>query len=154
MTSDLFNLLMSFFSLFPEFKYTIDLSYIHLHAKQSSTNLLNKLRNLQLNQNCRFQVSHHSKQIEIKIKTVQLSPESGKRKKVYTQSPSPRFRSQQCFLSEMRGEMFYPNLQKFVWRRQCGAHLDGQQHGDQKPTETSVTEFCYKKRDFISRETQ
>ena len=25
-----------------------------------------------------------------------------------------------------------------------GAHPDGHQHGGQKPTETSVTEFCYK----------
>ena len=25
-----------------------------------------------------------------------------------------------------------------------GAHLDGHQHGGRKPTETSVTEFCYK----------
>ena len=28
--------------------------------------------------------------------------------------------------------------------RQVGAHLDGHQHGGRKPTETSVTEFCYK----------
>ena len=26
----------------------------------------------------------------------------------------------------------------------AGAHLDELQHGGQKPTETSVTEFCYK----------
>ena len=25
-----------------------------------------------------------------------------------------------------------------------GAHTDGHQHGGRKPTETSVTEFCYK----------
>ena len=25
-----------------------------------------------------------------------------------------------------------------------GTHLDGHQHGGQKPTETPVTEFCYK----------
>ena len=40
------------------------------------------------------------------------------------QSPSPRFRSQQFFLSEICGEMLYPLLNK--------------------PTETSVTGFCYK----------
>ena len=40
--------------------------------------------------------------------------------------------------------MFYPNLQEFVWRRHAGAHLDGHQHGGRKPTETSLTEFCYK----------
>ena len=28
--------------------------------------------------------------------------------------------------------------------RHVGAHLDGHQHGDRKPTETSVTEFYYK----------
>ena len=28
--------------------------------------------------------------------------------------------------------------------RHVGAHLDRHQHGGQKPTETSVTEFCYK----------
>ena len=33
---------------------------------------------------------------------------------------------------------------RFVWRRHAGTHLDGLQHGGQKPTETSVTEFCYK----------
>ena len=44
--------------------------------------------------------------------------------------------------------MFYPNLQRFVWRRHAGAHLDELQHGGQKPTETSVTE-----REFILRET-
>ena len=60
------------------------------------------------------------------------------------QSPSPRFRSQQFFLSKICGEMFYPNLYIFVWRRHAGAHLDVLQHGGRKPTETFVTEFCYK----------
>ena len=32
--------------------------------------------------------------------------------------------------------------------RHVGAHLDGHQHGDRKPTETSVTEFCYKSVNF------
>ena len=30
------------------------------------------------------------------------------------------------------------------WRRHVGAHSDGHQHGGRKPTETSVTECCYK----------
>ena len=34
-------------------------------------------------------------------------------------------------------------LPKFVWRRHAGAHPDELQHGGRKPTETSVTEFCY-----------
>ena len=28
--------------------------------------------------------------------------------------------------------------------RHVGAHPDGHQHGGRKPTETSVSEFCYK----------
>ena len=36
----------------------------------------------------------------------------------------------------------YPK--RFVWRRYAGAHLDEFQHGRRKPTETYVTEFCYK----------
>ena len=73
-----------------------------------------------------------------------LSPESGNRKKVDMQRLSPRFRSQQFFLWKICGETFFPNLQRFVWRRHVGAHLDGHQHGGRKPAETSVTEFCYK----------
>ena len=45
---------------------------------------------------------------------------------------------------EVSEEMFYPNLKRFVWRRHAGAHQDELQHGGLKPTETSVTEFCYK----------
>jgi len=47
-------------------------------------------------------------------------------------------------LCEIRGEIFYPNLERFVWRRHAGAHPYGHQHGGRKPTETSITEFCYK----------
>ena len=47
-------------------------------------------------------------------------------------------------LYEISEEMFYPNLQRFVWRCHAGAHLDELQHVGRKPTETSVTEFCYK----------
>ena len=57
---------------------------------------------------------------------------------------SPRFKSEQYFVYEISGEMFHRNLLRFVWRRHAGAHQDGHQHGGQKPTETSVTEFCYK----------
>ena len=39
-----------------------------------------------------------------------LSPESGNRKKVHLQRPSPRFRSQQFFLWKICGETFSPNL--------------------------------------------
>ena len=60
------------------------------------------------------------------------------------QRPSPRFWSEEYFVYEVYEEMFYPNLKRFVWRRNAGAHPDGHQHGGQKPTETSVTEFSYK----------
>ena len=58
--------------------------------------------------------------------------------------PSPRFRSEEYFVYKISEEMFYPNFKRFPWRRHAGAHLDELQHGGPKPTETSVTEFCYK----------
>ena len=45
--------------------------------------------------------------------------------------------------------MFYPDLQRFVFRRHAGAHLDELHHGGRKPTETSATEFCYKSVNFF-----
>jgi len=48
------------------------------------------------------------------------------------------------FLSRAIRRSVSPNLQSFVWRRHVGAHPDEHQHGGRKPTETSVTEFCYK----------
>ena len=63
---------------------------------------------------------------------------------VHIQRPSPRFRSEEYFVYEVSEEMFYPNLWRFVWRRHAGAHLDELQHGGRKPTETSVTDLCYK----------
>ena len=68
------------------------------------------------------------------------------------QRPSPRFRSEEYFVYEISEEMFYPNLQRFVWRSHAGAHLDGLQHCGRKPTETSVTEFCYKSVNFFFEE--
>ena len=58
--------------------------------------------------------------------------------------PSPRFRSEEYFVYEISKGMFYPNLQRFVWRRHAGAHPDGHQHDGRKPAETSFTKFCYK----------
>ena len=37
-------------------------------------------------------------------------------------------------------------------RLYVGAHLDGHQHGGRKPTEASVTEFCYKSVNFSLEE--
>ena len=31
---------------------------------------------------------------------------------------------------------------RFVWRRHAGVHPDGNQHGDRKAAEISVTKFC------------
>ena len=44
-----------------------------------------------------------------------------------------------------RVNLLFPNLRRFVWRRHFGTHPDGDQHGDRKQTETSVTEFCYER---------
>ena len=60
------------------------------------------------------------------------------------QRPSPRFRTEEYFVYEIFEETFYPNLQRFGWRRHAGAHPDEHQQGGRKPTERSVTEFCYK----------
>ena len=57
---------------------------------------------------------------------------------------SARFRSQKFFFCEICREAFPPYLKRFVWSRHGGAHPDGHRHGGRKPTETSVTEFCYK----------
>ena len=54
----------------------------------------------------------------------------------------PRFRSQQFYLFKICREIL-----KFIeicMETHFGAHPDGHQHGGRKPTETSVTEFCYK----------
>ena len=40
------------------------------------------------------------------------------------------------------------------WRRHAGANPNEHQHDGRKPTETYATEFCYKKREFISQGTQ
>ena len=60
---------------------------------------------------------------------------------------------QQFFLSQLCGERFYSNAQRFVWRRPTGSCSDGHQHGGRKPTETSVTAFFYKSAS-LSREEQ
>ena len=65
---------------------------------------------------------------------------------------SPRFRSQQFFLWEICGETFSANLQRFVWSRHVVAHIDGHQHGDRKPAETSATEFCHKSANLSFKE--
>ena len=87
--------------------------------------------------NCREKMTWNylSQELQIKIKKKsksfnRLSSESGNRKKVDIQRPSPRFRSQQFFLWMICGET----------PCHVGAHLHGHQRN---PAETSVTEFCY-----------
>ena len=48
------------------------------------------------------------------------------------------------FLMQDMRRNFLPKFIEIVWRRHAGAHSHGHQHGGRKPTETSVTEFCYK----------
>ena len=58
------------------------------------------------------------------------------------QRPSPRFRSEEYFrIRDIRRNVL-PKLE--TWRRHAGAYPDEHQHGGRKPTETFVTEFCYK----------
>ena len=69
------------------------------------------------------------------------------------QRPSPRFRSEEYFVYEISEEMFYPNIQRFVWRRHAGAHPDGHQHGGRKPTEKFFYQVLLQKCEFILRGT-
>ena len=62
---------------------------------------------------------------------------------------TPRFSAQQC---KIFGEMFYPNLKKFLWRRHPGAHPDGLQHGGWKHNKYDWV--LLQKREFVSRGTQ
>ena len=47
-------------------------------------------------------------------------------------------------IRDIRRNVLPKFMERFVWRRHAGAHLDELQHGGRKPTETSVTEFLYK----------
>ena len=47
-------------------------------------------------------------------------------------------------IRDIRRKCFTQTYRGMVWRRHAGAQLDELQHGGRKPTETSVTEFCYK----------
>ena len=52
---------------------------------------------------------------------------------------SPKFRSEEYFMYDIhlsKELLFYPSLQRFVWRCHVGAH------GRPKSTETPVAEFC------------
>ena len=51
-------------------------------------------------------------------------------------------------MEDMRRNVF-PKFIEICTGRHVGAHLDGHQHGGCKPTETSVTEFCYKSVNFF-----
>ena len=85
--------------------------------------------------NCWFSVSRHSKQIKVKIKTFVL---------IKSRIWEMKGKYAKTLAKQIFEETFYPNLQRFVWRRHAGAHPDEHQHGGRKPTHTSVTEFCYK----------
>ena len=119
-----------------------------------------------------FHASRHSKQINminIKSKTVQgIKSRICETKRVDVNMQ--RLRSEQFFLSKSFHLFFrsFPfgshtlsqrgtthslkqNMQitfspkGFLSRRHAGAHPDGHQHGGPIPTETIVTEFCYKR---------
>ena len=104
---------------------------------------------------CWFSVSRHYKQIKIRIKTVQQIKSRiwGMKGGTYTKTLAKiqvrrtfRIRDirRNVLLKLIKICMETPDLQRFVWRRHAGAHLDELQHGGGKPAKTSVTEFCYK----------
>ena len=76
------------------------------------------------------------------------SPESARKwKEVNMKRTLPRFRTERYFIIyEISGEMFYPNLQRFVWRRHVGAQPDGHNlaAGNQQKR-LSPRMFCYKR---------
>ena len=48
------------------------------------------------------------------------------------------------FLKQDMRRNVSPKFLEICMKMPCGAQPDGLPHGGQKPTETSVTEFCYK----------
>ena len=54
-------------------------------------------------------------------------------------------------LRDIRGNVL-PKFIELSWRRHTGAHPHELQHGGRKPTETSVTEFCYKSVNLLLEE--
>ena len=43
---------------------------------------------------------------------------------------------------ELSVKIFHTNLQSTVWKRDVGAHADGDQHGSRKSMKTSGIHFC------------
>ena len=106
---------------------------------------------------CWFSVSLHSKQIKIKIKTVQQIKSIIWEMKggTYTQTIA-KFQVRGIFcIRDIRRN--YPNLKRFVQRRHAGAHLDELQHGGRKRRRPTNRNICYRvllqKREFILRGT-
>ena len=60
------------------------------------------------------------------------------------QTTSPRIGSLLFLNRALFAKVCHPNLQRFVWKRHVGAIRMGTNSGGLKPTETNVTEFCYK----------
>ena len=97
---------------------------------------------------CCFSVSRHSKQIKIKIKTLQQiksgiwEMKGGKYTKTLAKIQARRiFR-----IRDIRRKVL-PKFIEICMETPChaGAHLDGHQHGGRKPTKKFVTEFQYKR---------
>ena len=55
-------------------------------------------------------------------------------------------------IGNIRGNVSPTVIELCTWRRHAGAHPDELQHGGRKPTETSVTEFCYKSVNLLTEE--
>ena len=56
-------------------------------------------------------------------------------------------------MRHIRRNVFTKLIEISVWRRHsAGPHPDEHQHGGRKPTETSVTKFCYKSVNLLFEE--
>ena len=94
--------------------------------------------------NCWFSVSRHSKWIKLKIKTIRQiksriwEMKGGK----YTKTLAKIWVEGIIRIRDIRRSVL-PKFIELSIQRHAGAHPDELQHGGRKPTETSVTEFCY-----------
>ena len=65
------------------------------------------------------------------------------------QRPSPRFGLEEYFVYKIYPKKCFTQIYRNLYG---DAMLDGHQDGGRKPTETSVTEFCYKSVNFSLEE--
>ena len=92
---------------------------------------------------CWFSVSRHSKQIKIKIKTVQwIKSRIWEKKEGKYAKALAKIQATAIFLMHQWKNFSVPKSIEIFTETPCWC--PSIQHGGRKPTETPVTEFCYK----------